>query len=144
MKRSTWLGSGISPLIVVLSSSRCSFITMTRPMFGMNGNGCAGSIASGVRMGNTRSMNQAASHSLSAACSPDGVADHDTGLGQQAAQLVPGGLLHRHQGGRTGLDLAQLLRRGAAVGGERGDARLGLSDQPGNADQSRTHPGWRR
>ena len=41
--------------------SRCSLSTITRPMFGMNGNGCAGSIASGVSTGNTRSMNQAAS-----------------------------------------------------------------------------------
>ena len=83
MKRSTWLGNGINPRMVVAamrgvrrkrwpmdSSSRCSCSAMTRPMFGMKGNGCAGSMANGVSTGKTRSMNQVSSQRRSSSRMP--------------------------------------------------------------------------
>ncbi len=115
------------------SSSRSSSSAITRPMFGMNGNGCAGSIASGVSTGNTRSMNQASSQFTSSADSSLRLAHLDAGLAQQAAQFAPDPLLLGEQRLGAELDLGELLRRRAAVGRDRGDAGLGLADQAGDA-----------
>ena len=72
MNRPTWLGSGSRARMPWPSSWRSSSRAITRPMLGMNGNGCAGSTASGVSTGNTRSMNQASSQVTSSADSDSG------------------------------------------------------------------------
>ena len=57
MKRSTLFGRRISALSTLPSLCaaplRTSFSAIEEPRFGMNGNGCAGSIASGVSTGKT-------------------------------------------------------------------------------------------
>ena len=68
-------------------------------MLGMNGNGCAGSIASGVSTGKTRSMNQRPASSRRRRDSSCRLADLDAGLAQQAAQLAPHALLLGQQSG---------------------------------------------
>ena len=55
-KRSIWLGSGMRADMWPWSSLRAKVRAMTRPMLGMKGKGCAGSTASGVSTGKTRSM----------------------------------------------------------------------------------------
>ena len=50
MKRSILFGTRISAFIA-LPSPLASCSTMVKPRLGMNGNGCAGSIASGVSTG---------------------------------------------------------------------------------------------
>ena len=51
MKRASWLGIGISACMVVPSRSRRSSTPTVMPPFWMNGKGCAGSTAIGVRIG---------------------------------------------------------------------------------------------
>ena len=86
----------------------------------MNGNGCAGSIASGVSTGNTRSMNQASSQIRSS--SDIALASHSTipAVAHLGQQLGPDALLVGDQGIAAHRDLGQLLRRRAAVGGDVG------------------------
>ena len=51
MKRSSCCGIGSSAFMAVLSLLRLSSITMLKARLGMNGNGCAGSMAIGVTTG---------------------------------------------------------------------------------------------
>ena len=51
MKRGIWFGKGRRAAIGVPSSARRSESAKLVPPFGMNGNGCAGSAASGVKTG---------------------------------------------------------------------------------------------
>ncbi len=51
MKRSIFCGTRISAFIALPSLVRASWKAMEKPRLGMNGNGCAGSIASGVSTG---------------------------------------------------------------------------------------------
>ncbi len=51
--RGTWFGTGSSASSTVSSSSRRSCSPMAKPPLAMKGNGCAGSIASGDRIGKT-------------------------------------------------------------------------------------------
>ena len=53
MKRSILPGMRISAFIGLPSAARASCSAMVKPRLGMNGKGCAGSIASGVSSGNT-------------------------------------------------------------------------------------------
>ena len=53
MKRSIRLGTRMSAFIDLLSPVRTRCSAIEKPRLGMNGNGCAGSIASGVSTGNT-------------------------------------------------------------------------------------------
>ena len=53
MKRSILAGMRMSAFIVLPSLVRDSCIAIEKPRLGMNGNGCAGSIASGVSTGKT-------------------------------------------------------------------------------------------
>ena len=53
MKRSILFGMRISAFIALPSLARASCSAIVKPRLGMNGNGCAGSIASGVSSGNT-------------------------------------------------------------------------------------------
>ena len=99
----------------------------------MNGNGCAGSMASGVSTGNTRSMNQASSQARSSADSSSGSPTVDAGLGElaRAARARPSAA--RPSAPRALVDLGELLRRRAAVRLGVGDAGLRLADQAGDA-----------
>ena len=51
MKRSILPGMRISAFIGLPSDTRANCSAMVKPRLGMNGNGCAGSIASGVSSG---------------------------------------------------------------------------------------------
>ena len=53
MKRSILFGMRISAFIASPSLARTSCSAIVKPRLEMNGNGCAGSIASGVSSGNT-------------------------------------------------------------------------------------------
>ncbi len=133
MKRSIIAGSGISACMLVASSSRWSFSTITRPMLGMNGNGCAGSIASGVSTGNTRSMNQWSSQSRSAS---------DRSMVWHSSTPASASSRRRSRQTRCCSSIRpcarawirlQLLARRPPVGAQRRHPRLGLPDQPGHA-----------
>ena len=65
MKRTSWLGIGSSACMVVPSRSRLSSTPTVMPPFWMNGKGCAGSTAIGVRIGRYWEMNCRSSHSRS-------------------------------------------------------------------------------
>ena len=65
-KRGTCAGTGSSASSTVSSASRRSCSPIAKPPLAMNGNGCAGSIASGDRIGNTCSK-KCVSMSLSSA-----------------------------------------------------------------------------
>ncbi len=101
----------------------------------MNGNGCAGSTASGVTTGKTRSMNQASSQDLVAVGQAFGAAKRNPGLTQQAEKFAQDALLVGQQQFGALLDGGQLLRRGAAIGRDQGGACLRLPDQRGDADR---------
>ena len=97
------------------SSSRTSSRAMTRPILGMNGNGCAGSIASGVSTGNTRSMNQASSQSARRSRTAPSVPQTTIPASpQQRQQFGPDALLVGQQRLGAQLDLRQLLGRACA------------------------------
>ena len=51
MNRSIFCGTRISAFIALPSLVRASWNAIEKPRLGMNGNGCAGSIASGVSTG---------------------------------------------------------------------------------------------
>ena len=62
--------------------------------------------------------------------------EHDQpGRLELLAQAAPDAVLLEHQRARPHPDLGQLLGRRAPVGRDRHHARLGLSDQPGDADR---------
>ena len=67
------------------------------PRLAMNGNGWAGSIASGVRTGRMSDMNRSASASRSVAGQLRRIDDRDAGLAQLHAQRPPAVLLVLHQ-----------------------------------------------
>ena len=64
-KRTSWLGIGISACMVVPSRSRLSSTPTVMPPLAMNGKGCEGSTAIGVRIGRYCEMNCRSSHSRS-------------------------------------------------------------------------------
>ena len=81
-------GSGISAACYARPPRATARSAITRPMLGMNGNGCAGSMASGVSTGNTRSMNQASSHCRRRPVSVVGLAQLDA-RPRPAGRAVP-------------------------------------------------------
>ena len=127
-------GSGMRPCMTWPSCSRNRLSTFTRPMLGMKGKGCAGSTASGVRTGKTRSMNQWSSPDAVGRVEA-GVAHLEAGFRELGAEGVPDALLVGHEGGGAVLDdFAELLGGGAAIGADGGDAGLGLAHEAGDAD----------
>ena len=114
MKRATWLGTGISALSARPSPLRFSFSAIAKPRFGMNGNGCAGSTASGVSSGNTSAMNSGFSQVALGVGQFFRLEHGDAGAAQFAAQDAPALLLALDQVG------ARRRGRGSAV-------RLGVS-----------------
>ena len=72
MKRSIFCGMRISAFIALPSFTRASWSASEKPRLGMNGNGCAGSIASGVSSGKMWERKYSSSQARSAflSCAP--------------------------------------------------------------------------
>ena len=81
------------------------------PPFWMNGNGCEGSTASGVRMGRYWEMNWRSSHSRSRGPQLLGLDDVDAGGGHLGPQRRKARLLVAAEAGGEAVDLDQLLDR---------------------------------
>ena len=83
MKRSTWAGIGSSACMRCRRRPRrSSCSTRPKPRFGMNGNGCAGSTASGVSSGNTSAMKRSSQPGALGFGQLVGTDDGDPGVAQ--------------------------------------------------------------
>jgi hypothetical protein len=132
--RCTWLGTGTRAYRCLSSAMRRSFSARQKPRFGMNGNGWAGSMASGVSTGNirVRKISSARSRSgptMSLASSSLRPSPHSS-----ARTLAPDPLLLGHQLGGRGVDPRQLLARRQPVLADHPHALAHLALQAGHAD----------
>ena len=107
-KRSIVAGSATSPADVS-SSFRFIDSTSEKPRLGMKGNGCAGSIATGVRAGKISRTNQAVSQARSSIGQRLGLQHLDPLAAHRLAQRAPAALLFAHQGAGALVDRVQLF-----------------------------------
>ena len=134
MKRSTCGGSGSSAISGRRSSRRCSFRMVEKPPLGMNGKGCAGSMASGVRIGKTWSMKYWSSHVRSPSVSSPGSMTAMPASRSSSCRLAQHLLLVGHQDRGALADRHELLGRRHAVVAQQGRPGLQHVDQAGHAD----------
>ena len=133
MKRSIFCGMRMSAFIALPSRARESCSAMEKPRLGMNGNGCAGSIASGVSSGNTwvrkRSSSQARSGFLRSAAFDQ----RHAGGGQRRPQFQPALLLIAGELRHRLADAGELLGGGEPVRALGRDALAHLALEAGHA-----------
>ena len=114
-----------------LARDSCSAIEKAR--LGMNGNGCAGSMASGVSSGNTWVRKRSSSQARSAFLRSGAVDQHDAGLGQRRPQFQPALLLIAGELRHRLADAGELLVGGEPVRALGRDALAHLAFQAGDA-----------
>ena len=118
---------------LAVALARAATAPCVKPRLGMNGNGCAGSMASGVSTGKICSRNWASSQARSLSVSSSG-----------STTAMPASRSSRHMRAQTpcwsaisslghAVDLGELLRRRQAVVAQRGDARIDHALQAGDA-----------
>ena len=124
-----------APRMLLAVAARCSCSARPKPRLGMNGNGCAGSTASGVSTGKI-CVHEALVEpvALVARSSSPGSTTAMPASAQLVAQLAPARLLVAHQLAGALRDRVELLRRRQAVLARRGDAGEHLAFQAGDAD----------
>ena len=97
-------------------STRASCSAMVKPRLGMNGNGCAGSIASGVSTGKIVPQEMILQPASSPSSQIRAIDQHDgVILAQQLAQLAPARLLVARENADRIADAGELLGRSQPV-----------------------------
>ncbi len=134
MNRSILLGTRISAFIARPSLARARCRAMVKPRLGMNGNGCAGSMASGVSTGKMWCRKWSSSQARSILVSVSTSTSRTLFSLEILAQLAPSRLLvarqHCHRVGDTG----ELLGRRQAIGAAGDDALAQRGLEAGHAN----------
>ena len=134
MKRLSAVGRRSSADISTPSFRLRSCSAMEKPRLGMNGNGCAGSIDSGVSTGKTCSRKCSSSQASSSLVSWSAVINSMPFLAQQHHQVGQALLLVLLEPFDLAQQLLELLLRRAAVGALFIDAFADLAGEPGHAN----------
>ena len=151
MKRSIFCGMRMSAFIALPSFVRDSCSAIEKPRLGMNGNGCAGSMASGVSSGNTWVRKCSSSQTRSAFLRSGAVDQHDADCRQRRAQFQPALLLVAGELRHRLADPRELLGGGEPVRALGRDALPHLTLEAGDAhheefvevvgrDRQKAHP----
>ena len=161
MKRSIFCGMRISAFIALPSLARASCSAMEKPRLGMNGNGCAGSMASGVSTGKTWVRKRSSSQSRSAFFRSPASTSTTPAAASVGAQRQPWRCWSLASCCHRLADAGKLLVRRQPVRALLGDALAHLTLQAGDAhheefvevvgrDREKAHPfehrvalGWR-
>ena len=137
MKRSILLGMRMSAFIGRPSLTRASCNAMVKPRLEMNGNGCAGSMASGVNSGKTWRRKKSSSHAFSFLLT-SGPSTRTIPCSERIlAQLAPARLLMAREHRDRLADAAELFGRRQPVGALGGDTLAYLAFQAGNPDHEK-------
>ena len=115
----------------LLARESCS--ASVKPRLGMKGNGCAGSMASGVSTGKMESRKWPSSQPSSSSLSVSAATMTMPASASSLAQRLPVGVLLQHQLDDLGVDGAKLLRRREPVVAQHGDQLARLAGEAGDA-----------